>query len=254
MAANPIPLLIPCHRVLASDGGLGGFSAHGGTATKLRLLALEGADLRRVASAGTRSLARQDPKLAKVIRRVGRVRLLDHDGQRRADPFTALAEAIIHQQVSMKAGASIFARLKATLGGRAALDPRRLLQARADELRAAGLSRQKTSYLQDLAERTLGGDLLLGRLERMDDEQVIQQLTKVKGIGRWSAEMYLIFRLGRLDVLPTDDLGLRKGARQVFNLRQLPTADTLQRLARPWVPFRSIATWYLWRSLDAGGL
>jgi 3-methyladenine DNA glycosylase/8-oxoguanine DNA glycosylase len=185
---------------------------------------------------------------------VGRLRLLDSGGQRRGDPFTALAEAIVHQQVSMKAAATIFGRLRRALGGRAALDPGRLLRARPDQLRAAGLSRQKAGYLRDLAEKTLSGALQLERLERMDDEQVIRQLTRVKGIGRWSAEMYLIFRIGRLDVLPTDDLGLRKGAQQLYNLRQLPTAATLGRLARPWVPFRTIATWYLWRSLDAGGL
>jgi DNA-3-methyladenine glycosylase II len=108
--------------------------------------------------------------------------------------------------------------------------------------------------LRDLADRSASGALPLERLQRLDDEQVIRALVQVRGIGRWSAEMFLIFRLGRLDVLPVDDLGLRKGAQLVYGLRQLPDGRRLHRLAERWIPFRSIATWYLWRRLDAGGL
>jgi O-6-methylguanine DNA methyltransferase len=247
MATNPLPLLVPCHRVLAADGGLGGFSAHGGLATKLRLLTPEGADLGAVARAGVRTL-RRDDRLGRLIRRVGSCRLIEH---RRVDPFSALVESIIHQQVSMAAGATIFRRLCA-LTGRPT--PRRLLAARPAELRAAGLSRQKASYLLDLSAHVASGALPLRQLERMDDERVIDLLTQVRGIGRWSAEMFLIFRLGRLNVLPVDDLGLRKGAQRVYRLRRLPDAERLRKLARPWIPFRSLATWYLWRAQDAGGL
>jgi len=251
MAGNPLPLLVPCHRVLAASGDLGGFSAHGAAGTKLRLLTVEGADLGPIACAGVRRLARCDTRLARVIRRVGEYRL---SWNQRGDHFTALAEAIVHQQVSMKAGAAIFGRVRDAVGAGRALDPRRVLATPIDALRAAGLSRQKASYLRDLADRSASGALPLERLQRLDDEQVVRALVQVKGIGRWSAEMFLMFRLGRLDVLPVDDLGLRKGAQRVYGLRELPDRRQLHRLAARWIPFRSIATWYLWRSLESGGI
>jgi len=270
LAQNPLTIVVPCHRVLAAGGGLGGFSAHGSTAAKLRLLTLEGADLGAVAVAGARELGRRDPRLRAVIRRVGPYQL--HWAQRE-DRFTALSEAIVHQQVSMAAGGTIFRRLLAlagrpaasdpeardreevaATGSRRVLEPSRVLRASAEELRAAGLSRQKASYLADLARRTEDGELPLDRLDRMDDERVIEELTRVKGIGRWSAEMFLIFRLGRLDVLPVDDLGLRKNAQRLYGLRSLPAAARLRRLGELWRPYRSMATWYLWRAGDTGGL
>lgn len=251
MATNPVPLVVPCHRVLAADGGLGGFSAHGGISTKLRLLTMEGADLAPVARAGTRQLARNDPGLAPIIRRAGRFQLTEH---RRDDPFTALAESIVHQQVSMKAGSTIFGRLLKLAGRGRMLSPKRVMKAGPEALRGAGLSRQKQSYMLDLAQQTTSGALDLARLERMDDEPVIRSLTTVKGIGRWSAQMYLMFRLGRLDVLPVDDLGLRKGIQQLLDLEELPGPKQIEAAAEGWAPYRSIATWYLWRSLEAGGL
>jgi methylated-DNA-[protein]-cysteine S-methyltransferase len=251
MAHNPFAIVVPCHRVLAAGGGLGGFSCHGTTGTKLRLLTLEGADLSEVAAAGTRELGQRDPRLRPIIRRVGPYS--PHWAQRE-DRFTALCEAIVHQQVSMAAGATIFRRVLEACGGGARLAPARLLAVPAAELRAAGLSRQKASYLRDLAARTREGTLALDRLALLDDEQVIAELTQVKGIGRWSAEMFLIFRLGRLDVLPVDDLGLRKGVQRLRGNRTLPGADEVRRQGERWRPFRSIATWYLWRYQDAGGL
>jgi methylated-DNA-[protein]-cysteine S-methyltransferase len=252
MANNPLPLVVPCHRVLASGGGLGGFSAHGGLRTKLRLLTLEGADLRPIAAAGQRVLKRADPVLAGAIRRAPRFPLADRTRQ---DPFFTLAQSIVHQQVSMKAGATIFGRLRALARDRRGrLSPRRLLSASDVQLRGVGLSRQKAGYLRDLAARTSDGSLPLGRLERMDDGAVIAALTAVKGIGVWSAEMFLMFHLGRLDVLPVGDLGLRKGAKQLYGLDGLPGPEELRDLARPWVPFRSVATWAIWRGLDAGGI
>jgi methylated-DNA-[protein]-cysteine S-methyltransferase len=251
LGRNPFPLVVPCHRVLAADGGLGGFSAFGSTCTKLRLLTIEGADLGPIARAGVRHLARTDPKLGRVIRRVGPYRLRE---QQRADRFTALAEAIVHQQVSMKAGAAIFSRLREAVGSGRVLRPEALRAKKPEVLRRAGLSRQKVAYLADLADKTLSGALPLERLDRLDDEQVIGLLTQVKGIGRWSAEMFLMFRLGRLDVLPVADLGLRKGAQRVHGLPELPGAADLRELGARWAPYRSIATWYLWRSLETGGM
>jgi len=249
MAHNPLPLIVPCHRVLAADGQLGGFSSHGGIATKLRLLTLEGTDLEPIGRGGVRMLRRDDPRLAALIHAVGPFPLLR---RRRGDPFNALVESIIHQQVSMKAGAAIYRRMTEVVGRPPT--PAAIRARTPDQLRAAGVSAQKSGYLHDLSHRVLEGSLPLGALQRQDDEAVIEALTRVKGIGRWSAQMFLIFHLGRLDVLPVDDLGLRKGAQAVLGLRQLPDARRLQQLARRWTPFRSIATWYLWRALDAGGL
>jgi len=249
LARNPLPLVVPCHRVLAADDGLGGFSAPGGLTTKLRLLTLEGADLRGVARQGTRTLGREDPRLAPLIRKVGPFPLLE---RRRADPFSALVASIIHQQVSMKAGAAIHRRVLALFGQRPC--PAALLALTADDLRRVGVSRPKARYLHDLARQSLEGALPFARLARLDDEPVVQTLTRVKGIGRWSAQMFLIFQLGRLDVLPVDDWGLRRGAQRVYGLRRPPSATTLTRLARRWVPFRSIASWYLWRAQDGGGI
>lgn len=249
MARNPVPLIVPCHRILATDGELRGFSAPGGVQTKLRMLTVEGADLSPLARAGTRALRRADPRLGAVVRRVGRFELCDMPA---SDPFTALAQSIVHQQVSMAAGRTIFGRVRDVLGGE--VSPGRIVDTAFDDLRSAGLSRQKASYMLDLARRTLDGSLPLERLERMDDERVIEVLTAVKGLGRWSAEMYLIFHLRRLDVLPVGDLGLRRGVQRIYDLEEAPGPAQVGEIATSWIPYRSIATWYLWRAQDAGGL
>jgi 3-methyladenine DNA glycosylase/8-oxoguanine DNA glycosylase len=253
MASNLLPLVIPCHRVIGARGKLGGFSAHGALGTKLRLLTIEGADLTAVTRWGVRQLKRADPKLGAVIQRVGPYRLLERQLN---DHFATLVLSIVHQQVSMKAGASIFDRVSRTVTkhGARPLDAVAILDTSTDALRGAGLSRQKVSYLRDLATRTSTKALDLSRLDYQDDEVIIRSLSQVRGVGRWTAEMFLIFRLGRLNVLPTDDLGLRKAAQQLYGLRRLPDRAALERIAEPWVPFRSVATWYLWRSLDGGGL
>lgn len=245
MSRNRIPLLVPCHRVLGSDGELRGFSAEGGVRTKLRLLTVEGADLGALSRAGPARLRRTDPLLGRVIRRVGGYGLT---GEVSGDPFTALAKSIVHQQVSMAAGRSIFASLSQVLGGE--VTPERVAGTAEGELRGAGLSRQKASYLGDLARRAVDGSLPLERLSRMDDERVIEVLTAVRGLGRWSAEMFLIFHLRRLDVLPVGDLGLRKGLRDLYSLPDLPQPAEARELGAKWSPYRTVATWYLWRWLD----
>lgn len=189
-------------------------------------------------------LRRADPVLAKVVERVGPCRLRPHHG---LPPFAYLARAILRQQISGHAANAIDARLHARFGR--VLRPEHFTGASDDELRAAGLSRQKTSYLRDLAAKAQDG-LPLHRLARMDDEQLIETLVVVKGIGRWTAEMYLMFRLGRPDVLPVDDYGIRKAMQLVYRMRSLPKPDRMRRVAEPWRPYRTVACWYLWRTLD----
>jgi DNA-3-methyladenine glycosylase II len=190
-------------------------------------------------------LRRSDPVLAAVIRQVGACRFAV-DG--RGGTFAALVESILYQQITGKAAATIHGRLVALLGRRVPR-PADVLAASDEDLRRAGLSRQKIAYLRDLSQKAQGG-LPLGRLSRLPDEGVIDVLTRVKGIGRWTAEMYLMFRLGRLDVLPVDDYGVRKAMQKAWRKRALPTADWMRRVAEPWRPYRTVASWYLWRSLE----
>jgi DNA-3-methyladenine glycosylase II len=192
-----------------------------------------------------RHLARRDPVLKKVIAAVGPCTLTPLP-----DRFAALARSIISQQISTKAAASIRARLEQSLAPHG-LVPAAILAASVEGLRAAGLSTAKTASMRDLAERVHGGSLPLGRLHKMSDEEVIEQLVPVRGIGRWTAQMFLIFSLGRLDVLPVADLGLRVGVQRQYGLKEPPDKADLEELAKPWQPYRSIATWYFWRSLAA---
>ncbi|MDZ7268984.1 MAG: DNA-3-methyladenine glycosylase [candidate division KSB1 bacterium] len=194
-------------------------------------------------TAAQRHLRRADPVLAQIIDRLGDCTL---QPERRY--FATLVEAILSQQLSVKAAATIHARLKNLLRGR--INAQGILQLTDAQIRAAGISRQKTSYLRDLAAKWQNGLLHGRRLARLSDEEVIAALTRVKGIGRWTAEMFLIFSLGRLDVLPVDDLGFRQAVQQAYRLRKLPDARRLQQLAGKWRPYRSVATWYLWQSLD----
>jgi DNA-3-methyladenine glycosylase II len=194
-----------------------------------------------------RHLSRVDPVLAALIRRVGPCRL-GHGPVR--DPFQALLRAIVSQQLSVKAANTIFERLLTLFpGGRA--EPARLLVFADEDLRRAGLSGQKIRYMRDLATRVLDGRLRLARLDRLSDQEVLQALTEVKGIGRWTAEIFLMFKLGRLDVLPADDLGLLNAAQGLYALRRRPAPARLLRMGEAWRPYRSVACWYLWRSLDA---
>lgn len=193
----------------------------------------------------TARLRRSDPVLASIIRDVGACRLrTDETG----GAFAALVESIIYQQITGKAAASIYGRVRKVVGRRHPR-PQDILGATEDALRQAGLSRQKVLYLRDLAERVRDG-LKLRSIRRQDDEAVIEALTRVKGIGRWTVEMLLIFRLGRLDVLPVHDYGIRKAMQRAYRFRTLPNPERMRRLAEPWRPYRTVACWYLWRSLE----
>jgi DNA-3-methyladenine glycosylase II len=185
-----------------------------------------------------------DPVMARLSRQIGPVPM----GVRRGgSAFAYLARAILAQQISTAAARSIARRMSERFGW--PWRPEHLLAASDAELRSLGLSRQKTAYLRDLAARTRDG-LRLERLSRLSDERVIEALTVVKGIGRWTAEMYLMFRLGRGDVLPVDDLGIRSAMRRAYGMRALPKKERMRRIAEAWRPYRSIACFYLWTSLD----
>jgi 3-methyladenine DNA glycosylase/8-oxoguanine DNA glycosylase len=166
-------------------------------------------------------------------------------------PFDALAESIAYQQLSGKAAATIFGRVRALYPKSKWLDPEKLLATRDETLRAAGLSRAKTAALKDLAAKTIDGTVPTGRaLIRMSDDEIITRLTAVRGIGRWTVEMLLLFDLGRPDVWPVDDYGVRKGFAKTFGRRKLPTPKQLMKFGEKWRPYRSVAAWYFWRALD----
>jgi DNA-3-methyladenine glycosylase II len=186
-----------------------------------------------------------DPIMRRLIDAVGPFTLQPERKRR----FSVLARAIISQQVSTAAARTIRGRLEGVLddGG---LSAEGIAGLKESELRSVGLSRQKASYLLDLAAKTLDGTVRLDRIGRLSDEAVIDMLTQVRGIGRWTAEMFLIFSLGRLDVLPVDDLGVRAAIKDLYGLDDLPDKKTCIELAAPWRPYATIGSWYCWRSLD----
>lgn len=189
-----------------------------------------------------RHLSRRDAVLKRIIKQIGPCTLRCNE-----DYFAVLARAIIAQQISTKAANSIYTRLRQALQP-TGLQPRPLLDAGDDMLKQAGISPAKMRYLRDLAARVDKRELVLSELPKLTDEEVIAQLLPVKGIGRWTAEMFLIFGLGRLDVLPVADLGLRVGVQKQYELPEQPAKEKLIALAEPWQPYRSIATWFIWRT------
>ncbi len=192
-------------------------------------------------------LRQADPILARLIDRVGPFAIRRDDT---GTVFSALMRSIVYQQLSGKAAATILGRVRALFRGDGPT-PEKLLRASDEKLRGAGLSRSKVLSLRDLARRMKAGELpTLQQIQLMEDEAIIESLTAVRGIGRWTAEMLLIFRLGRPDVLPVDDYGVRKGFALVFRKRALPTGDQLRKHGARWKPYRSVASWYLWRALD----
>lgn len=186
---------------------------------------------------------RKDRKLAKIIDRVGEFNL-----SLTKNPYQSLVEAIITQQLSGKAADSISTRFRAIYGRFP--KPADVMETSDAKLRKAGLSYMKVSYIKDLSKKVESKEIRLAYMKNLTDEEIIVQLTQVKGIGRWTAEMFLIFSLGRLDVLPVGDLGLKKGIQRLYSLEELPEKEQMERIAEKWKPYRSVATWYLWRSLD----
>ncbi len=201
------------------------------------------------AEAAVDHLRSADPTLAAVIESVGPLTLEPRDGA-----FRMLSRAIFFQQLAGPAARAILGRVLATLGADEDnwYEPAALLSASDEQLRTAGLSRQKMAYLRDLAEKFASGLLSEDGFEDLDDEEVIQRVSAVKGIGRWTGEMFLIFSLGRPDILPVDDLGVRRGMQIAYGLSELPKPDEMRRIAEPWRPYRSAGTWYMWRSLGSG--
>ncbi len=253
MAKNRWPLIVPCHRVVAASGAPGGFTAPFGLFTKAELLLDEGVSLpghedRSRILAATAALAAADPVLGRHIARTGPCRL---DTLSASSPFGSLLRAIAHQQLNGRAAETILGRLMAHSGGKLPT-PAQLLALSAAQIRAAGFSGAKVLALQDLAAKTVDGTVPSSRLlARLSDEEIIERLAAVRGVGRWTVEMMLIFRLGRLDVLAVDDFGLRKGFGRLFGKGgELGTRAELLARGQRWRPYRSVASWYLWRAAE----
>jgi DNA-3-methyladenine glycosylase II len=193
-------------------------------------------------------LKRADAALARVIERVGPCRF---EPRAKGTHFDALLRSIVYQQLSGKAASTILDRVLDLYGGRYPR-PAQLLETRDEDLRTAGLSRQKLAYLRDLAARVDTGDVPLARVRRLSDEEIITHLTRVKGIGRWTAQMFLMFRLGRPDVLPELDLGIQTAIQRAYSLPKRPAPADVLRIGTSWRPHATIASWYLWRSLESG--
>jgi DNA-3-methyladenine glycosylase II len=193
-------------------------------------------------------LKRADPTLAAVIARVGPCRF---EPRAEGTHFEAVARAIVYQQLSGKAAGTIHGRFHALYGDRAP-DPAELLATSDEALRGAGLSRQKVGYLRDLAARVEAGDVPLADIEALGDQHIVDALTRVKGVGRWTAQMFLMFRLGRPDVLPDLDLGVQNAIQRAYGLPKRPTPKDVVRIGEKWRPYASVASWYLWRSLENG--
>jgi DNA-3-methyladenine glycosylase II len=188
-------------------------------------------------------LKKSDPVLRAIIERVGPCRMEYGPAE-----FPSLAEAIVYQQLNGKAAVTIFKRFAAIAGD--PLTPEGILKLTDEQLRAVGLSKQKSSYLKDLAAKTAAGLLDFSQLPELSDEDVIKHLTQVKGIGVWTAHMFLMFSLRRPNVLPTGDYGVQMAVKKHYKKRKLPKPKDMEKIARAWEPYRSVACWYMWRSLD----
>jgi len=196
-----------------------------------------------------RHLAASHPRMAELIAHSRRYNITPSLSVR---PFDALAESIAYQQLNGKAAATIWGRVRALYPGKRYLDPHAILKTRDEKLRGAGLSRSKVAALKDLAAKTIDGTVPTARaLAKMSDEEIIERLINVRGIGRWTVEMLLLFDLGRPDVWPVHDYGVRKGFAKTFRKRKLPTPKQLLKQGEKFAPYRSVAAWYFWRALDA---
>lgn len=248
MRKNPFALAIPCHRVVASGGKPGGYNAAGGVELKARLLAREGRALFAKGYGPACRVLAKDPGLAALMAEVGPVTLEPRFDQ---DPYPSLGRAILFQQLSTKAAQTIYQRVVDLTPGAEFPSPEAMLGLTEETLRQAGVSRPKIRALKDLAERAHQGELPQGaRLQVLPDTELIRILTQVRGVGRWTVEMLLIFGLGRLDVFPADDLGVRKGFQILRGLEELPSPKELTREGVAFGPYRSLAAWYLWRATE----
>jgi DNA-3-methyladenine glycosylase II len=190
-------------------------------------------------------LKNADPVMASIIGAVGPYKIVY-----REPDFTTLARSIVYQQVSGAAAATMLTRLTAAAGRGGMLKPKKIIELGTEGLRPCGISRQKASYLINLSEHTLSGAIAFDRLAKLEDGEIISQLTQVKGIGVWTVQMFLMFALRRHDVLPTGDLGVRNAIRKAYALEAAPSPKEMERIAAPWRPYATPASWYLWRSLD----
>jgi len=257
MSTNPWPIIVPCHRVLGRSG-FGDYSAGSGLHTKFRLLWREGyrgrtSNVRFDERAAVEHLRTADARLGRLMDRVGPFTMQAAAPSPRAGiaPFTSLAKAIISQQLSGKAAATIYARVARLWDGNSIDNPKAVVDAGKAELRAAGLSENKALSLHDLAKHALDGTLpSRAEMEALSDEQIALRLVHIRGIGRWSVQMLLMFYLGRPNVLPVADLGVQKGFALTYGMRSLPSAKTMERTARAWAPFASVASWYMWRAVE----
>ncbi len=201
-----------------------------------------------------KALAAADPTMAALIERVGRIdiatRMKRRKEERPEDPYGALLRAIVGQQLSTKAARTIYLRVLDIFDGTTPT-PEQLLEAREEDLRGAGLSGRKTEYIRDLAAHVLAGELEFDRLEELEDEEVIEEIVAVRGLGRWTAEMFLLFHLQRPDVLSGGDLGIRKAIQIEYGLGEMPAPKRVIEIGEPWRPYRSLASLYLWESLAA---
>jgi DNA-3-methyladenine glycosylase II len=188
-------------------------------------------------------LSKADPILRAIIGRVGPCRI-----EYGPPEFHSLAESIVYQQLNGKAASTIFERFAALAGD--PVTPKGILKLTDAQMRSVGLSKQKSSYLRDMAERTVHGELNFGKLHALPDEEVIKHLTQVKGVGEWTAQMFLMFTLRRPNVLPTGDFGVQMAIKKHYRKRKLPKPLQMEKIAKAWEPYRSVACWYLWRSLD----
>jgi DNA-3-methyladenine glycosylase II len=207
-----------------------------------------------VSAKARKALAAADPTMAALIKRLGELdiatRLRRRKEERPADAYGALLRAIVGQQLSTKAARTIYLRVLDLFGGTTP-SPEQLLEASEEDLRACGLSGRKTEYVCDLARHALSGELELDRLPELDDEQVIEEIVAVRGLGRWTAEMFLLFHLQRPDILSGGDLGIRKAIQIEYGLEEMPTPTRVLEVGEPWRPHRSLASLYLWESLAA---
>jgi DNA-3-methyladenine glycosylase II len=209
---------------------------------------------RPVSTKARKELAASDPTMATLIGRIGKIdlatRLQRRKEERPGDAYGALLRAIVGQQLSTKAARTIYLRVLDLFGGTTPT-PEQLLEASEEDLRGCGLSGRKTEYVRDLAAHVLAGELELERLEDLGDEEVIEEIVAVRGLGRWTAEMFLLFHLQRPDVLSGGDLGIRKAIQVEYGLEEMPSPKRVIEIGKPWRPHRSLASLYLWESLAA---